>query len=181
MHGIDFSTPDSSVSCLLLLQESLPSPTLPFPSEVILLEVKTDFYLWQHLLIFLGCYFLSFQVSLSLPLPQWSSGTTVTSDLLGWLPCTLLTNPVSSLACLHGLNSSTQLTITLRPCWAPQLLTPLFLCCIHLNKLTTLVLYNLCYLIHAPKCLGQNCFNSSSQPRLSGELLLLLVDNTIVS
>lgn len=93
MHGIDFSTPDFSVPCLLLLQESLPSPTLPFPSEVILLEVRTDFYLWQHLLIFLGCYFLSFQVSLSLPLPQWSSGTTVTSDLLGWLPFTLLNQP----------------------------------------------------------------------------------------
>lgn len=116
MHGVDFSTPDSSVP-FLRLQESLPSPTLLFPSEVILLEVRPDFYLWQHLLIFLGCYFLSLQVylSLSLPLPQWSSGTTVTSNLLGWLPWTLLTNPVSSLACLHGLNSPSQLTITLRP------------------------------------------------------------------
>ena len=44
MHGIDFSTPDSSVP-FLHLQESLPSPTLPFPSEVILLEVRPDFYL----------------------------------------------------------------------------------------------------------------------------------------
>ena len=151
MHGIDFSTSDSSVP-FLLLQESLPSPTLPFPSEVILLEVRPGFYLWQHLLIFLGCYFLSLQVSLSLSLslPQWSSGTTVTSNLFGWLPWTILTNPVSSLGCLHGLNSSSQLTITLRPFWAPQLSTPLFLCCIHLNKLTTLVLYNLFYFIHAP-------------------------------